>query len=278
MNNRHCPPGAARGPAMQAFHEAGVPFQPIGGSAQGGPGLETSCSTLRINLAGNKIGTLVMPESITPLERLFRRLPAEGTLTATPERPFVFELGAIDVPQQMSLVLLDYRWAIHVPSGLAAGDTRELEDRRLSLQVGYDVKFTDAREDNLLYELDPSMPSEATTTFASGSNAGSIPGDGISGVPQSVFDRLRGQNAGKNRPTGASARPQRHRRDSQLAMPFTYIVEENKRVNFEVSVFRPIPIPISFFEVEVAGFLIGQNAIKEFARSVKPCLPKPGSI
>jgi hypothetical protein len=75
-------------------------------------------------------------------------------------------------------------------------------------------------------------------------------------------------NNGKNRPTGASARPQRHRRDSQLTMPFTYVVNELKRVNFEVTVFRPIPIPVSFFEVEVSGFLIGQNAIKEFVHLI----------
>ena len=275
MNDQYCPPGQQRAAAIKrAFDEAGIPAQPVGF----GSNLETRCSTLRINIAGNKIGTLVTPESVTPLERLFRRLPVDGTLTATPSRPFSFELGAIDVPQQMSLVLLDYRWAIHVPSGIAAGDTRELEDRRLSLQVGYDVKFTDSRNDNLLFELDPSIPSTATATFAPGSNAGSIPGDGISGVPQNVFDRLRTSNAGATRPSGLSARPQRHRRDSQLDMPFTYLVNEMKRVNFEVTVFRPIPIPIAFFEVEVSGFLIGQNAIKDFIQSVKPCMPRNGSV
>jgi hypothetical protein len=271
MNQPYCPPGSPSARAYEALQNAGFPVKHIGGQ-------ETACSTTRVSLAGNKIGTLVMPDSITPLERLFRRLPVEGTLTATPDRPFSFELGAIDVPQQMSLVLLDYRWAIHVPSGLAVGDTRELEDRRLSLQVGYDVKFTDARKDNLLFEIDPSTPSEATTTFASGSNAGSIPGNGVGGVSASVFDRLRGINAGKNRPAGSSSRPQRHRRDSQLDMPFTYVVNELKRVNFEVTVFRPLPLPVSFFEVEVSGFLIGQNAIQEFMQSVKPCLPKAGSV
>ena len=176
MNQPYCPPGSSRA-VMQTLQQAGLPVSPAGG----GSTMETRCSTLRINIAGNKIGTLVTPTGITPMERLFRRFPVDGTLTATPERPFAFELGAIDVPAQMSLVLLDYRWAIHVPSGLAPGDTRELEDRRLSLQVGYDVKFTDSRDDNLLFELDPSVPSDATATFASGTNAGSIPGDGIGG-------------------------------------------------------------------------------------------------
>lgn len=271
MNQSYCPPGQV--PAVaKAFQQAGVPFSPVGG----GSTVESQCGAIRINLAGNKIGTLVTPESVTPLERLFRKLPVEGTLTATPERPFSFELGAIEVPAQMSLVLLDFRWAIHVPSGIAAGDTRELEDRRLSLQVGYDMKFTDSRNDNLLFELDPTLPTTSTSTFQAGTNAGSIPGNGIGGVAPTIFEQLRNTAAGRNRSAGMSTRPQRHRRDSQLNMPFTYVVNEYKRVNWEVTVFRPIPIPISFFEVEVSGFLIGQNAIKDFVRSVKPCVIKGG--
>ena len=278
MNGRYCPPGSPPRSydgglgVKRAFDEAGIPATPVGP----GRSVETQCGTLRVNLAGNKIGSLVMPDGITPLERLFRRLPVDGALTASPERPFSFELGSIDVPSQMSFVLLDYRFAIHVPSGIAAGDTRELEDRRLSLQVGYDVKFTDSRNDNLLFELDPSLPGDSSSTFAPDSNAGSIPGNGISGVAPSLFERLRTSNSGSNRPTGLSARPQRHRRDSQLNMPFTYVVNENKRVNFEVTVFRPIPIPVSFFEVEAAGFFIGQNAIRDFVQSVKPCNPTGG--
>lgn len=270
--NAPCPPGSNQA-MMRQFQQAGIPVQPVGV----GPNFETRCSTLRINIAGNKIGTLVTPDSITPLERLYRRLPVDGTLTASPSEPFSFELGSLDVPQQMALVLLDVRWAIYVPSGIAVGDTRELEDRRLSTVLGYDMKFTDTRTANLEYNLEPSVPSSATSTFSPDSNAGSIPGDGVSGVNQSLFDQLRAQQIGGSQAAGLSTMPQRHRRDSQLDMPFTYLVTENKRVNFEVTVFRPIPIPISFFQVEMSGFLIGQNAIKDFVESVRPCV-STGSV
>ena len=266
-----CPPGINKA-TMEQLSRQGVPVTPVGG----GPSIATRCTTLRVNLAGNKIGTLVTPESVTPLERLYRKKPVEGTLTATPERPFSFELGVIDVPAQMSLVILDVRWAIHVPSSLAVGDTRELEDRRLSTVLGYDMRFTDSRTSNLEYNLEPSDPVAASGTFAADSNAGSIPGDGISGVPESLFAQLRAQQV-NNGASGLSTMPQRHRRDSQLDMPFTYLVNENKRVNFDVTVFRPIPIPIAFFEVEMSGFLIGQNAVKDFVESVRPCLSR-GSV
>lgn len=264
-----CPPPSNQA-ILSAFQQAGIQASPVGT----GSTLETRCASLRVNLAGNQIGTLVTPESITPLEQTFRRNPVDGTLTATPERPFVFELGAIDVPSQMSFVILDVRWAVYIPSGIAVGDTRELEDRRLSTVLGYDMKFTDSRNANLRYELEPSDPTPLTNTFSPDSNAGSIPGDGISGVPQSLFAQLRAQQVGSGTAAGLSTMPQRHRRDSQLNMPFTYLVSANKRVNFETIVFRPIPIPIAFFEVEVSGFLIAQNAILDFVKSVRPCAPK----
>lgn len=231
------------------------------------------CSSVRVNIAGNQIGSQITPESITPLERIFRKLPVEGVLTATPDRPFTFELGAIVVPSSMSFVLLDSRFAIHIPTGLAAGDTQELEDRRLSRIVGYDVRFSDTRDANFLFEMEPSNPEIATTTYASSMNAGSIPGDGISGVSPAVFDSLRTSVSMANISAGSSTIPQRHRRESQLSMPFTYIVQSNKRVNFDVIVRRPIPIPISFFEVEVSGMLIGANALADFMSSVRPCVP-----
>lgn len=263
-----------KGPAlMKTLQQAGVPVEPV----REGSGPETECSTLRINVAGNKLGTLITAGSFTTVERLFRRFPVDGTLTATPERPFSFELGAVDVPQQMAFILLDTRWAIHVPSGIAVGDTQELEDRRLSTVLGYDIRFTDSRQADLRYELEPSRPASATTTFAQASNAGTIPGDGVSGVPQSLFEQVRAQQTGSAKSSGLSTMPQRHRRDSQLDIPFTYLVSENKRLNFEVTVFRPIPIPISFFEVEVAGLFVGLNSIHKFIDSIRPCIT-PGSV
>lgn len=256
-----CPPSNN---AVSTFQQGGVSAPPSS--------VQTNCSTFRINLAGNQICSLITPESVTPLERLYRRKPVDGIYTATPQRPFTFELGAIEVPAQMSLVILDTRWAINVPSGLAVGDTRELEDRRLSTVLGYDMKFTDSRTADIAYELEPSIPTPATSTFSPDSNAGSIPGNGISGVPQSLFARLRAQQVGAASASGLSTMPQRHRRDSQLDMPFTYLVGSNKRVNFEVTVFRSVPIPITFFEVEMSGFLIGANAIGEFMKSVRPCI------
>jgi len=238
--------------------------------------METSCGSLRVNLAGNQISTLITPKNITPLERLFRRNPVDGTLSATPSRPFRFEMGSIPVPAQMVLVLLDWRFAVYKPSGIVAGDVEQFEDRRLATSVGYDVKYTDTRKANLSYQLEPSDPAPSTDGFASAPNAGSIPGNGVGGVAQSIFARLRAEQATGGVASSLSTLPQRHRRDSQLQMPFTYLVNENKRVSFETVVFRPIPVPVSFFEVEVSGFFIGKNAIEEWAQGIVSCVGHKG--
>jgi hypothetical protein len=259
-------------------------------------------------LAGNHLLSLLTSQNITPLERVFRRSPIDGVLTATPARPFKFEMGAIDVPAQMVFVLLDWRFAIYVP-GAQPGNVIELEERQLATSVGFDVQFTDKRTSNLEYQLEPSPPSLATDTFAQNPNAGLIPTSGVgpttlrpdgsvfigtaplqntnvrsdgtnftSAVPQSVFDQLRASSFAGASGSALSTLPERHRRDMQFAMPFTYVINSNQRVNFSTVCFRPIPLAISFFEVEASGFFIGQNALKDFLDSIVPQAPRPGSI
>jgi hypothetical protein len=262
----------------------------------------------RVVLAGNHLLSLLTSQNITPLERVFRRNPIDGVLTATPARPFKFEMGAIDVPNQMVFVLLDWRFAIYVP-GAQPGNTIELEERQLSTSVGFDVQFTDKRTANLEYQLEPSPPSLATDTFAQNPNAGLIPTSGVgptitrpngsvfintdpqqntnirpdggtftAAAPQSLFDQLRASSFAGAAGTALSTLPARHRRDMQFAMPFTYVINENQRVNFSTVVFRPIPIAVSFFEVEASGFFIGQNALKDFLDAIVPQAPRSGSV
>ncbi|MFQ5550689.1 MAG: hypothetical protein ACE5FJ_05580, partial [Gemmatimonadales bacterium] len=196
-----------------------------------------ACGAVRTILAGGDLMKLINHPSVTPLERIFRRNPLPGAFTATPEEPFSFELGALEIPKQMSLVLLEYRFAIYVPSGIVAGDTLELEDRRLSTSVGYDVLFSEKRPDNVRYELTPSDPTTlATETFQAQADAGTIPGGNLSPVTAATFQRLRADNRRATISSALSTLPQRHRRDAQLDMPFTYIVNSNQRVNLQVRI------------------------------------------
>jgi len=256
------------------FQHAGIPAMPVQGvTNKRVPALNARCNSVRVVLAGGELMKFLNHPTITPLERIFRRTPPPGTFTATPANPVSFELGAIEVPSQMSLVLLEHRFAIYIPSGLVAGDFDELEDRRLSTSVGYDVLFSEKRANNVRYELTPSIPStNANETFAGGVNPGFIPGEGLSTVDPSTFQRLRSSNTRNTVGSALATLPQRHRREAQLGgMPFTYVVPANQRVNFQVRVFQAIPIPVGFFEVEMSGMLMPWLQLSEFLKTNAPC-------
>lgn len=232
-----------------------------------------NCGAVRVVLAGSRLMSLVNHPSVVPLERVFRRIPLAGAFTATPSNPFSFELGAVEVPAQMALVLLDYRFAIYVPDGLVPGNTEELEDRELSTSIGYDLRFNDRRPDNVRYDLTPSPPTvTATETFKPFNNPGVIPGEGLSQVSESTFQQLRASNTRSSVSSGSATLPQRHRRDAQLAMPFTYIVQSNQRVNMRVNIFEAVPMPIAFFEGELSGMFMPMMGLHAFLKEVPPCI------
>lgn len=224
----------------------------------------------RITLAGNQILSLVTPDLVTPVERVYRRNPLAGTYTATPSRPFTFELGAFTVPKQKVLVVLDYRFGIYVPSGIVPGDVEELQDRRLSVSVGWDFKIIEKRDQDLAYQLEPIDPALLTQLNAPGNNPGFIPGSGVSQPSPYVFQSQNSNNFASATGSALSTQPQRHRRDAQLTMPFTYAAMENQRVNLSCVVFRPIPIPVAFFESEFSGFLMDASSWEDLRKRILP--------
>jgi hypothetical protein len=259
---------------VQGLRRAGLEGTPVGEATNARfPAFNERCNSVRTVLAGGELMKLLNHPTITPLERIFRRIPPAGPFTATPAAPVFFELGALEVPKQMVFVLLEYRFAVYIPSGVVAGDFEELEDRRLSTSVGYDVLFTEKRRDNVRYELTPSLPrTDTTETFAPGNNPGFIPGQGLSTVDASVFQRLRSSNTRNTVGSALSTLPQRHRREAQLGgMPFTYVVPSGQRVNFQTKIFQGIPFPVAFFESEMSGMFMPANTLHEFLKTIAPC-------
>ena len=231
------------------------------------------CGAIRIQMAGSWLMQLANHSTTTAFERVYRRLPQDGVFSASPARPVVTELGVFTVPISMILLILDWRFDIYRPSGAITGDVVPIEDRSLALQIGWDVVFAAKRPANLEYQITPSVPSASKAAYTSNPNAGIIPSNGpIPPASQDEFDRIRFIQTQEPAGPGASLLPQRHRRDVQPDMPFTYIVEANQRVQFLSIAFQPIPLPIAFFEAEFSGLLLGANAFKEFMDGANPCV------
>jgi hypothetical protein len=185
----------------------------------------------------------------------------------------VIELGAFTVPGNMVLLIMDWRFDLYRPSAIAIGDVVPFEDRRLALQVGWDVLFAAKRTSNIEYEITPSTPSVSKAAYSSNPNAGIIPSNGpIPLASQDQFDRIRFLQSQEPSGPGASLLPQRHRRDVQPEMPFTYVLEAGQRVQMQAIVFQPVSVPIAFFEGEFSGLLLGANAFKLFLEGTAPCV------
>jgi len=260
-----------RGGAAGAL--GGVPQRVDRASQRIGSPVESECGALRMQFAGSWLLQLANHESTTPFERVYRKLPTDGVFSASPNNPVNIELGSFTVPASMSLLILDWRFDVYRPSGIAVGDVMPFEDRRLALQLGWDVVFAGKRPANIEYQITPSLASMGSkAAYSSNPNPGIIPSNGpIPLASQDEFDRARFiQTQGPSGP-GASLLPQRHRLDVQPEMPFTFVVEAAQRVQLSAIVFQPISVPISFFEGEFSGLLVGANALKKFLEGAAPC-------
>lgn len=259
----------------------------------------TPCNAARTGLAGGMLAQLIQHPSFVTLEHLFRRFPSDGMFEASPQKPFVGDLGSLHVPDNMIYCLCDYRFDLYRLNGAAAGDFVPIESRRLSTQVTFDVTVDNYRKSNLEYHIDPE-PFTATKEAYYPAPTGSLfPNVKPSGVPtitpdpfgqqQSFLDQVTQANLGSGgfdvgqftrtaSPAGPalSALPQRHERQGAPNMPFTMLVQPNQTLTFSTQVFRKIPIPIAFFEVAFSGFLIPGNFLRDILTSLQPCVSPGG--
>ena len=228
------------------------------------------CSVDRVVLAGGQLSSYVTPESIVPVEMVYRTLPQDGIFTATPQAPLTFDLGSFRVPAEMSFVLLDYHFDIYRPSGTTPGDFVPVEDNRLSTNVGWDITSNGRRQGNVHYELNPLPPQL---------NAVSFPGSTV-GTPatQAQFDAVKFQLAQSSAGDALSIMPQRHHRQGILNCPAPWIHKSGSNVTLTCRVMRGIPIPIAFFEAEMFGYLLPTMHMDAIGKASAPCILPPGGV
>lgn len=222
---------------------------------------------VRVQLAGGWITQLALHSALQPAETLFRKLPTAGVFSATPITPFTIFMGSFQVPDNMVLFLLDWRFDIYRPSGISVGDTIPVPDRSWSLQIGWDVRFTGKRPGTNSYQITPDIPPPGTVDVRS-----------QQGVPSSdqAFAAMRALNTQLPGGAGAGMLPQRHRRDVQPVMPFTYILEPGQVLEMSMIAINAVSIPLAFFEAEYSGLLVNMESFKRFVSSAAPTLLQSG--
>lgn len=248
--------------------------------------------------AGGCLSGSLLPEVFTPLEHVFRKLPQEGIYEATRQRPYQFEMGAFTVPRSMGFIFSEYNFQIFRQNGAVAGDAVPVEDRRLSLQVGYDVNIDRSRRGNIEVQIVPILPSEIDKMAAAGVvtpptvdfqapqvtfpqqvvagvvlpnvyGAPGAPGTGVS--PQTGWEVQDAQSHIDASAAGSALLPQESKVQGPSQCPFTYILNANQSVQLRITVFAPVRIPVAFFESRILGYVVPKNAMASFLKGIDPC-------
>jgi hypothetical protein len=273
-----------------------------------GPPLPPPCETqsmiagscVRTVPAGGGFAKAVLHPSFVPFEHVFRKLPQDGVYEATRQNPFQFEMGAFTVPRGMNFVLAEYEFQIFRLNGAVAGDAVPLEDRRLPLQVGYDMSIDQFQKGDIQIEILPIDPSVVDTqaaqgvvtppsvdfqppqvTFPQQVTPGGTVLPNVYGAPGAPGTTPTAASAGVAVQTakshidaaaaGSALLPQEQKVQGPHTFPFTYILKANQAAQLKVVVFSPIRIPIAFFESRLLGYVVPKNAMEALLKGINPC-------
>ena len=261
------PAGAEGGGAAVRHETEAQAFARLGAAPSGG--------LTRTAAAGGIVANLFQHPSFLPVESLFRKLAEQAMFQSDPQHPFKFELGAIAVPKNQALLVVDYSFCPHRLSGAAAGDTIPLEDERMSTLFAFDFTVNSTRKATLRMEIDP-VPIEATKeAFIAQTSGGTVfptarAGAGLARAAGIEFNLSRYARSVVPAGAGLSALPNRARHAGPRGYPLMLLAQENQRVQGTCTIFRPIPIPLAFFELDVSGFLMSKNTMRDMLETVKP--------
>lgn len=250
------------------------PHAPTGRSGAGMvPG-----TALRTVSAGGFLPSLLLHPSFIPFQYIFRVMPNEGLYQASRKRLCTFEAGAFTVPRSQVLCVAEYRFQPYRLSGIA-GDAIPLENGRLPLTLGYDINFSQSHKGNLRAEILPRQPSAAQSAFDGNRTLGGL---GASDVLQQVLQSVYNSNPVtvpsalstsflQNSTAGDAMLPQSTKSvQGPERFPFSFVVEESQAVQLRITAFGPCPIPISFFETTLAGYLMPRSSYDELIKGIRP--------
>jgi len=234
-----------------------------GGLPQPMPGAAVSrIELLRAQRPGGELLGYVQSQDIVYFEQLYRKLPPRGMYSATPTKPVTFTMGSFQVPKSMVLVIVDYNFDIYRFSGAAASDFVPIETNRLSTQVGWDITVDQVRQGQLSYQIIPSVQTQAEQSFPQNNP--------LAPAQPWQFDLVRAsQNQGPAGPA-LSMMPQRHHRPGNVKVANNYVVRSSSVLNVSCSVINYVPIPLGFFEANVAGILMPQNVWDSYQKAASP--------
>jgi len=246
---------------------------------------------MRVVSSGGRFTESILHPVFTPLEQLWRKFPDDGIFQASERSPSVIEIGAFRVPANQSLILGEYSFQPFRFNGVLAGDVVPLEDQRLATTFGYDLNFSQARKGHISFEILPtSAPQNSRSAFFNPSPFGTIfqgqtvGFDDFDGPLNDLYDETpkqpetedviynQAQSSVQGNPAGSALIPPSGKGvQGPSGFPFTYQVDPNESVQIRVYIFRPVSVPLAFFQASISGYLVPTTRLQMLLRSVEPC-------
>lgn len=243
-------PGMAAAATAAAAREVGLTSDIVAGLNRSSANPEAIRS---VTPYGNLFPMIRNPQ-FTPFEREFR-VQANNTWfnpSIDPRKPVIFEIGGIQVPDSLHLLVTEYRFQMFRVSGCGV-DTRPLEPEALSTYIAFDLTINgnDRGQHDCKFQLDPVPVPVVPTQFVPPATASS------KRTPITRTNEVAASQA-FNAPGGAgtSALPNRPDRMGPTEGPFTIYVYQRQTFSGSANIMRALPIPIAFIQLSVRGLLI----------------------
>jgi len=222
-----------------------------------------SANPVRVLPVGASLEQLLTPYGFTTWQREARRR-GEATIYSTaisPQRPVQFPMISFEVPKSMGLFvnMIDFR--AYTFSGIAAGETVEVDPGNLSTRIGFDLEYGSSRPFNSEVEITPLIlaPADSQTQRAS------------QRTEYYINSALSGESAASGVQKGLipfdSMRP-----GSDVGPLNLYVTSQNNKFKVNAFIFQSFEIPISYFQVKIAGYITSQTAAEEILGRMKALL------
>lgn len=204
-------------------------------------------------------------------EREFRVLPEQGWFSpgVNPRNPIEFQFGAVEVPKNQVLWLLDYQFQVFRPSGIDPGDFVVAAPGRFSNQIGFDINVRGRRTSNLSYQLDPQPVPQGRPEFErpTGGGGGAV---GIGPGASDPFTASAARSFASTASPGTSLLPRRPNVMGPRGAPFTIVVGQEASVSLNGVIFNSLTAPIAAISARAAGWLLHTNLSSALLARVRP--------
>jgi hypothetical protein len=213
---------------------------------------------------GGNLEKQLLSPALTTDEELWNIIPDESwfSLTVSPERPAVAEIGAYIVPKGQAYWMMDYEFQIFVQSGIDANDVIPAANGRFFGLLGFDLTVNGTRAGSLMYQLDPHPASPFRTAFQPKSSGRLPPPAAFSSSSFNQFAAATG--------AGLSLLPAWQKLYGPRQGPFSLVANEDTVIALSVAIFRPLPTPVASISGRIAGFRLGKTVSEALINRLRP--------